>query len=246
MQKIKRRARRPKSKGKNYFTQETENAVVKYNESSDYVERNQIFNEKISVPFFKLAENIINTFKFSYFDDRLKNVQNEVVAFMVEKIGLYDQKKGKAFSYFSIVAKNYLILTNNTNYKYFKIHDEISAMDFGRNYHSEHRSDEKQVEDKELIQMLILFWENNLNNIFKKKRDIEIANAVIELFRRIDSIENFNKKALYVLIREMTDCKTQQITKVINSMRRYYIDIMYQYKEEGHVKTNNMYENRFF
>jgi hypothetical protein len=235
-----------KKKSKNYFTQETEDAIVRYNNTESELQRNLIYNEYIAKSFDKLAENIINTFKFSYFDDGLENVKHEVVSFMVEKISLYNQKKGKAFSYFSIVAKNYLILTNNTNYKKYKIHDVVDAMDANRNYHAELKSDEKLHEDKELINMLVSYWENNLNNIFKKQKDVEIANAIIELFKRIDSIENFNKKVLYIYIREMTDCKTQQITKVVNEMRKYYVDIIKDYSEEGVFDTKNFYENKFF
>ena len=57
--------------------------------------------------------------------------------------------------------------------------------------------------------------------VFTKKRDIQIADAVLELFRRADYIENFNKKHLYLLIREMTDCKTHYITKVVNVMKQH-------------------------
>ena len=52
-----------------------------------------------------------------------------------------------------------------------------------------------------------------------------IADSVVELFRRKDHIENFNKKALYVLVREMTGYNTQHITKVINILKKYYKDI---------------------
>lgn len=232
---------------KNYFTSETERYVVEYNNEESWVKKNLIFEQKLRQPFFKLAENIINTFKFSYFDnDSIQNVQNDVVSFMVEKIHLYDNSKGKAFSYFSIVAKNYLILSNNVNYKRLKIHDKVDVLDLNRNYSSERLMEDKNHEDKEMIRMIINFWENNISAVFKKKRDIEIAYAVIELFKRIDSIENFNKKALYLLIREMTDCKTQQITKVVNAMRKYYDDMVEEYAIRGDVDTSNIYENRFF
>jgi len=203
-------------------------------------------------PFRKLAENIINTFKFSYFDDRLENVQQEVVSFMVEKIHQYDQSKGKAFSYFSIIAKNYLILTNNTNWKRLRVHDEIDAMDINRNFHSEFREMEKNIENREFIQMLIVFWENNTPSFFKKERDVKIANSVVEALRKIDSFENFNKKSLYAHIREicagngLSSVKTQQITKVINVMRRNYREMAEIYQRDGWVSTDNVHSNRFF
>ena len=48
---------------------------------------------------------------------------------MVMNMHKYDHTKGsKAFSYFSVVAKNYLILHNNNNYKKLKTHSEISTL----------------------------------------------------------------------------------------------------------------------
>ena len=165
---------------------------------------------------------------------------------MVEKLPLYDQSCGRAFSYFSIVARNYLILVNNSNYKRFRSHDGVEALDVDRNVHTEIRAEEQITENREMINMMVEFWENNLHTIFKKQRDVQIADAIVELFRRIDGIENFNKKALYIMIREMTGCKTQQITKIINAMRRYYVEIQHQYHEEGVANTDNIYKNKFF
>ena len=49
---------------KNYFTQDTENAIITYNNSQDFGERSKIYNDRIHYDFFKLTQNIINTFKF--------------------------------------------------------------------------------------------------------------------------------------------------------------------------------------
>ena len=77
--------------------------------------------------------------------------------------------------------------------------------------------------------------------IFKKKRDIEIANAVVELLRRVDNIDNFNKKALYLMIREMTNHKTSHITKVINKMRGHVLTQMQEFRRTGHVSDPSVY-----
>ena len=101
---------RAKKKRKVYFGMEVQDAIVRYNQSEDDDERNKIYGKEIHKAFDKLAENIINTFKFSYFDCGFADVKHEVVAFLVMNIHKYDHTKGsKAFSYFSIVAKNYLI-----------------------------------------------------------------------------------------------------------------------------------------
>jgi hypothetical protein len=93
------RKRKPK-KSNIYFTQDTEDAILEYLKSTNPKQRNQIFNERINYAFHKLAENIIHTFKFYYTEvDTIPELQHEVVAFLLEKLHLYDQTKGKAFSY---------------------------------------------------------------------------------------------------------------------------------------------------
>ena len=126
-----------KAKKKQYFTQETENAIIRYNEQKNPAIRNRIYNEHIRAPFEKLAENIIHTFKFYYFDVPSEDVKHEVVSFLVLNMHKFKEGKGKAFSYFSIVAKNYLILNNNKNYKKYKNSDQLSTLDYGRNLVSE-------------------------------------------------------------------------------------------------------------
>jgi hypothetical protein len=106
---------RKKAKSRMYFTQTTENAIIRYNGSEDSFLRNKIYNEHIAYAFDKLAENIIHTFKFYYFDVPSEQVKHEVVSFLVMNMHKFKEGKGKAFSYFSIVAKNYLILNNNNN-----------------------------------------------------------------------------------------------------------------------------------
>ena len=98
-----------KKKRKMYFGQVTEDAIIKYNKETDPIVRNEIYNESIKAPFDKLAENIIHTFKFYYFDVPSEEVKHEVVSFLVMNMHKYKEGKGKAFSYFSIIAKNYLI-----------------------------------------------------------------------------------------------------------------------------------------
>ncbi len=130
--KTKKKRGRPKSKKKLYFGPEVQDAIVRYNSLDavkDESKRNKIYGQEIHAAFDKLAENIINTFKFTYFDYGFEDIKHEVVAFMVVNMHKYDHTKGsKAFSYFSIVAKNYLILHNNANYKKLKSHKDISVL----------------------------------------------------------------------------------------------------------------------
>ena len=228
-----------KKKSKVYFTQDTEDAIVEYNKTKDWVKKNKIYNERIKYPFEKLAENILNTFKFSYFDVPKADVQSEVVSTLIEKIHMFKEGKGKAFSYFSIVAKNHLILKNNGNYKRFKKTSLMSEMPETWNPENDFKEVEIGEEYGEFKDIMLEYWDRNLTRVFTKKRDIQIADAVLELFRRSQYIENFNKKHLYLLIREMTDCKTHYITKVVNEMKKHQTKMLNDYFDYGHIREES-------
>ena len=143
-----------KKKRKVYFGQEVQDAIVEYNSSERASERNVIYGKRIHAAFDKLAENIINTFKFTYFDYGFNDIKHETVAFMVMNMHKYDHTKGsKAFSYFSVVAKNYLILHNNNNYKKLKTHDKMDVLDKHRGKDSNYESDYVTLTD-EIIQYI--------------------------------------------------------------------------------------------
>jgi len=229
-----------KKKTKNYyFNQTTENAIIRYNNTNDVGLKNIIYNEHISFAFDKLAENIIHTFKFYYFDVPSEQVKHEVVSFLVMNMHKFKEGKGKAFSYFSIVAKNYLILHNNKNYKNYKIHDKMDVLDYG-SYISDKQGEKDVAEfNKTYVDEMLNYWDNNLTNIFRRQKDILVADAVLEMFRRRENIENFNKKALYILIREMTGSKTQHITRIVNVMKKYNIRLQTEFANSGQIDTAN-------
>ena len=235
--KVIKKKRRKKSKM--YFGQPVQDAIIRYNESTNPAIKNRIYGEHIHAAFLKMAENLIHTFKFYYFDVPLEQVKHEVVSFMVLQIPKYKPNKGRAFSYFSIVGKNYLILNNNNNYKKLKIHDDIASLDFKRNVYSDDLQNEVNDFNQEFVNQMLDYWDNNLTNIFRRQKDILVADAVLELFRRRMNIENFNKKALYIMIREMTGSNTQHITRVVNQMKRYYVSMMEEFSNDGSIDTSN-------
>ena len=149
---------------------------------------------------------------------------------------MYQEDKGRAFSYFSIIAKNHLILHNNGNYKRFKNTALLSEMPETWNPENDWEEVQTTNEYHEFKELMLGFWDKNLTKVFNKKRDIQIADAVLELFRRSQYIENFNKKHLYLLIREMTDCKTHYITKVVNVMKQHQKKMLNDYLEKGYIE----------
>ena len=231
--KKKRRGRNKKEKI--YFSKKTEDAIVEYNNQTCDKDRNEIYETRIKYRCEKLVENIFNTFKFTYFDNSPLEIQKETVSHLISNIHKFKSGKGKAFSYFSIVAKNYLIFHNNNNYKRYNQHVDISETPSESTVCLQTEDAHyKQVQTQELMKLLVDYWEKNVTKIFTKSKDLNIAYAVIELLRNCERIENFNKKTLYLYIRELSNCKTQQITKIINKMKNYQKIIYQNYQNKGH------------
>ena len=232
-----------------YFGLDVQDAIVMYNNETNPIIKNQIYKDEIAYAFDKLVENIINTFKFSYFDARFEDVKQEVVSFLVLNMHKYDGSKGfKAFSYFSVVAKNYLIAVNNNNYKKMKLNSDLNATTTLREITKTHRHIESSpFSTSEFIDEMIKYFDTNIPTMFKKKRDIDIAYSITEILKKRDEIDNYNKKSLYILIREMTGVNTSYITKVVGEMkRRYYIiaEKFYSTGNVSHVAPTKI--NKFF
>lgn len=225
-----------------YFTQETEDAIVMYNTIEDEIQKNIIYTQKIHPAFYKLAEIMIHRFKFYNFDVGHEDVKHEVVSFLHEKIHKYKAENGKAFSYFSIVAKNYLIAENNKNYYHFKRSQDINAIDLERNIVNEKIRIDLIEEKRDFIDIFVNLMEKNLALFFTKQRDVQVADSILYLFKTRDNIENYNKKAIYILVRERTGVNSQYITSVINKIKIIYAKLYLQYQNGKNIDKLSWYE----
>lgn len=228
-----------KAKSKNYFTQDTEDAIVRYNNEPDSKVRSKIYEREIHYAFFKLTENIIHTFKFYYTEvDDIEHLQHEVITFLLSKIHLFDPSRGaKAYSYFGTIAKRYLILQNQKNYK--KRIDKAPVDELFKDDTHSYNLDDPDPANLPINQFLSLYVEyctENLERLFPKKHDAQVADAILELFRKREDIDIFNKKALYIYIREMVDVKTPKITKIANQLYGIFKDNYIFFLDNGYVE----------
>jgi hypothetical protein len=240
-QKTTKTRNRKSSNKRMYFGPEVDISIAKYNLSEDFAERSLIYQREIRPAFEKLVENIIHTFKFYYTDNQtLAQVQHEVVSFLVEKLSKFKPTSGKAFSYFSIVAKNYCILRNKSNYKKLTSHDSLAILsdDIAIEHSTE---DEQGLSIDRFIDQFVEHWDTNLEVVFQKKSDRQLAAAVVELFRKRESIELFNKKALYIYIREMSNANTQQITKMLKVFKGKYKEMYKDFLSTGCLNQSKIY-----
>ena len=171
----------------------------------------------------------------------MQQQQHEVVSFLVEKLPKFKQANGKAFSYFSIVAKNFCILKNKSNYKKLLSHDRLdvgSDLVMGTTY--------IEIEDKEqqlnmFVNKYVEYWDEKIEEVFSKQNDKVLAYAILHLFKTRDTIELFNKKALYIYIREMSDANTQQITRMVKFLKDKYKIMYNDYLQYGYIPKDKTY-----
>lgn len=229
-----------------YFTNDTEQAIIAYNSTEEKTIKDTLYITRIHQPFTKLVECIFNKFKFSYFETSPFDTQKECLSHLVSNIHKFDPERksklhplqrAKAYSYFSIVAKHFLILLNNGNYKKFNQNVEIGE---DREEHTvqlqqvdKHHT---QMEMNDFMSLMVKYFEKNIPIIFSKQPDAEIANAVVELLRNSDKVDLGNKKMLYLIIREISGCRTQAITKILNKMKSFYKIISNEYKNTGNIE----------
>tara|TARA_B100001094_G_scaffold332658_1_gene405715 strand:+ start:1641 stop:2438 length:798 start_codon:yes stop_codon:yes gene_type:complete len=251
-----------KKQKKNYFTKETEQAIVRYNNEKNFETRSNIYQKEIHYPFFKLTQNIIHTFKFYHTEvENLEDLQHEIMIFLLDKIHLFNPENGaKAYSYFGTIVKRWLIVYTTKNYNKKLSNIPItdlsnysnldmtspsfvnsSKMDIGVEKIIEGEAkDELDFAGYKSSDKLSLFVDqyvdyitDNIYDIFPKPYDAQIADAILELFRKRDNIDIFNKKALYIYIREQVDVKTPKITKIANILSKIFKEKYLSYLETG-------------
>jgi hypothetical protein len=233
------RKRKPK-KSRNYFTQETEDAIVEFISCKDIKKRDRIYKDKIHYAFFKLTENLIHTYKYYYTDNHsVEELQHNAIIFLLERLDKFKPGKGKAYSYFGTIAKRYFIFNNQNNYKKLQTHQDIT----------EAVTNDEEVIQKELtvsafeenilsnfFDVYIKYNEEYLEKIYVKHKEQQVASAVLQLFKTRENLDIFNKKAFYIFIREMVDADTTLITKVIKKMKLLYVKLYNEYSRDGVVQ----------
>tara|TARA_Y100000114_G_scaffold25732_2_gene21438 strand:- start:2537 stop:3259 length:723 start_codon:yes stop_codon:yes gene_type:complete len=236
------RKRKRRKKSKNYFTKETEDYIVKFNHLDpvkDEELRNEIYKKHIHYPFFKLTQNIIHTFKFYHTEvNNLEHLQHEIETFLLSKMHLFDPSRGaKAYSYFGTIVKRWLILYNTKNYKKKINKVGVEVLTSENSSHVYTQGDEKVKSDLDkYVDIFVDYVTDNIYELFPKKNDAQIADAILELFRKREDLEVFNKKALYIYIREMVEVKTPKITKIADKLHDIFKSQYIFYLENGYTR----------
>jgi DNA-directed RNA polymerase specialized sigma subunit len=218
-----RRRRRRAKKGRHYFTQVHEDAIVRYAQIEDIKERTELYVNYIQPAFDEMVDKIVYTYKFTTLPN-IDDLRSECKVWLTMILDKYDPNKGsKAFSYFSVITKNWFIHKVKKNSA--KLRKEVHLEDI--RYHEKHEPlitqhgyYEKRKERE--------FWESLWGEIDTwdganlKENEKKVLEAVKILLSNTDDIEIFNKKAIYLYLREITGLNTKQVVNNLNKLRVKY------------------------
>lgn len=223
-------------KNRSYFTKITDLAIAAYNKSEDSTSREKIYRRFIYPAFMKLTENIINKVKPDYIDSSFQDLQTDLVTYLTARLDKFNPNAGKAYSYYTRTSFNYLIAENQKGYAKVKSDTLEINIDEQRNVITEIHNDEMRETLREFMDAYIEHCYDNLNYIFSNSIDIHVADSVLHIFETREDIDNFNKKALYILIRERTGLETTNITRVIKTLKTIYEDKFREYEQTDFIK----------
>ena len=145
----------------------------------------------------------------------------------------YDPNRGsKAFSYFSVITKNWFIHKVKKNSKSIKI--EVSFDDVKGEIEAAYTADgptniyESWRQDREFWMLL---WSeiDKWDKLNLRENERKVLEAIKVLLNNIDEIEIFNKKAIYLYMREITGLNTKQIVSNLNRIRARYAEFKKQW-----------------
>ncbi|NBP04519.1 MAG: hypothetical protein EBU90_31435, partial [Proteobacteria bacterium] len=175
-------------------------------------------------------------FKFYYTEvDTIAELKHEIVCVLLDKLKLYKQDKGKAYSYFGTIVKRYLIVYNTNNYKKLKAKAEVAEVDNDKTLTAELiNNNDIDLEAVDFIDMYVNHVDTNLFSYFPKEKEAKVADAILELFRKRESLDILSKKALYIYIREITETTTPTVTKVIKKLKHLYKELYEKYLTLGY------------
>ena len=232
----------PKKSPKNhYFTKVHENAIVEYCNIEDHKRRNELYKEFIGPVFDEMVDKIVYTYKFTSLPN-IDSLREDCKNWLITVLNKFDPSKGsKAFTYFSVVSKNWFIAEVKKTSK--KAKREIHLDDY-------YFSSETSVTVRNTMQQLVVhntyieerdqyeFFTHLKSEVEQWKKlplrpnEMKTVQAIEILFNESQNIEIFNKKAIYLYIREITGLNTKQVVSSLNKIRKRYSEFKKEWDEQ--------------
>jgi hypothetical protein len=227
-QPVKRRRKRTKN---HYFTKDHEDAIIRYTKTTCTRERTELYIKWIQPAFNQMVDKIVFTYKFTSLPN-CDYLRDECKIWLMTILDKYDPNKGsKAFSYFSVITKNWFIHKVKRQQKRNK--REIDFDNISKSYEEEYLStNESYITIREENE----FWKSFYSEIKSwdenqmKENDLKVYKAIIVLFESKEDIEIFNKKAIYLYLREITGLNTKQIVNSLKKFRKKYYSFKHDWE----------------
>lgn len=212
-----------------YFTKFHEDAIVRYTElEDDYDARSKLYEEVIGPVLSEMVDKIVATYRFTTLPN-ITDLKDECKVWLSTILSKYDPSKGtKAFSYFSVVTKNWFIQKTKNRSRNLAL--ESSYDDIPEWVHREilvikENPYEQELEAREFFDGLkeeVETWDAGHRSNLLGENDLKVVKAVKILLEHFEEIEIYNKKAIYVNLRELTGLNTKQITRSLKKLRSRY------------------------
>jgi len=210
-------------KKNNYFTKVHENAIIDYALTDEKSIRSELYIQYIGPAFDEMVDKIVYTYKFNNLPN-IDYLKDDCKLWLITILDKYDpSKKSKAFSYFSVITKNWFIHKVKQNSKRLK--RDVQYEDLPINLESDklitknyYESEREEAEFWQHLFQEMKSWEK----LKLKDNEKKVLDAINILFNSIDEIEIFNKKAIYLYMREITGLNTKQIVNNLNRIRKRY------------------------
>ena len=220
----------------NYFDEEeVSQAIIEYNEAESDIERSRIYREHIQESFSKLAEYMVNM-HFDHYSTTKQDFMQRIETHLSKSLDGFDPEKGRAFSYYSFIAYNHGLRLSKKNYKR---NNEYSSLD-NEDFYYEPSVDEEGDHERSAIQHFfdeyLKHWEDNIHTHFESNTTIRVAEALLDVFKKVDNIERFNKRDIYVMIREQSGIEdVKYITPVVRTFREHYEKHIKRFRKTGEI-----------
>lgn len=215
-----------------YFHQGTEDAIVAYQNTDVLAEKHALYEIDIKPAFDKLVENLIQIHNFLSLHDTYEDLKADCVTFLYQAIHKFKVEKGKkAFSYYNIIAKHYLIIKSKKRVSNLRKNvpiDEPDSMGYTeqealREYCTVPSPDDFVISkefNKEIGDLLV-----EIKKRLKNESESKTIDSIIFIFNHIDQIDLLNKRAVFFYIREMTGLSAKQLTTNMAVIKRHYRDL---------------------
>lgn len=212
------------AKKKIYFNNEAQQAIIDFNNTDSLSVKNKLFQDKIYPVFNKLCEAIIFKWKIMYYDTTITDLKNDTITELYSKLSGFNPEMGKAYSYFTKIAKNYLIQISQKNYKKIQEDNSLTIVDGERNLESEISEHNRRFDLKVFLNLFITHCEKNFDKLFTNKTEKKVVDGILSLLKNSNDLYIDNKKMVYILLREHSGVNTQSITRIIKKFKLYFMD----------------------